>query len=501
MHLRSHYRLWVSTLILLAAITPVGFFAFQWISAQGSPEIRDRNRVIFVAGICTDSPIGTEGNPKTFWEIFRWLADDLGYEIYTDINEPADIYGFSYATDDVIEINPEAISYNPDLTDQSIATVHAPRLRDMILRLRQKYPGERFDIISHSMGGIVSLYAAANYPVVKESLRSILTINSPVQGIGGARELISGALFPCVSFTSDALDDMDNAGPVISAIKNTNWNDAQHDSLFVATIANECDLVVTTLTDYPGGDLGILDTADYQNTFVADSSGCSLLDVIPFPNIDKLKFEHKAPLLVNSNPAAEPTKDAILQSLLTNWEIPGAFLSPPPASRFVKTPELPDLLDGFDQSHAYMANESLEFQPDPTQPDILTRFIQTQPFLANESGELQTDSQAPGIDSTFSISNAFIGNGSLHFTAPIAEPDITTSFAIGVCGDLNGDDIVNVFDAIILLQIAVGLILPTPDQMVLGDLNQDGEINIFDAIIGLQIVVGLTTVSECGLVV
>ena len=70
--------------------------------------------------------------------------------------------------------------------------------------------------------------------------------------------------------------------------------------------------------------------------------------------------------------------------------------------------------------------------------------------------------------------------------------------AVGVCGDLNGDDLVNVFDAIIELQIIVGLIEPTVTQSKLGDLNGDGVINVFDAILMLQDIVGLTEITECG---
>ena len=68
-----------------------------------------------------------------------------------------------------------------------------------------------------------------------------------------------------------------------------------------------------------------------------------------------------------------------------------------------------------------------------------------------------------------------------------------------ICGDLNGDGDVNVFDAIIDLQIIVGLIEPTEAQMILGDVVRDGTINVFDAILLLQDIVGLTEITECGL--
>ena len=81
----------------------------------------------------------------------------------------------------------------------------------------------------------------------------------------------------------------------------------------------------------------------------------------------------------------------------------------------------------------------------------------------------------------------------------VAQPPVLINAQVGgVCGDLNGDDAVNVFDAIILLQIAVGLITPTPDQLVLGDVNQTETINVFDGIIILQHIVGLLTITDCG---
>ena len=66
------------------------------------------------------------------------------------------------------------------------------------------------------------------------------------------------------------------------------------------------------------------------------------------------------------------------------------------------------------------------------------------------------------------------------------------------CGDLNDDGLVNVFDAIIDLQIIVGLIEPTEAQLKLGDVVRDGTINVLDAILLLQHIVGLTVITECG---
>lgn len=70
---------------------------------------------------------------------------------------------------------------------------------------------------------------------------------------------------------------------------------------------------------------------------------------------------------------------------------------------------------------------------------------------------------------------------------------------VGVCGDQNGDSIVNVFDAIIQLQIIVGKVGPTRIQEIFGDVVRDGTINVFDVILTLQAIVGkVPTIEECG---
>jgi hypothetical protein len=67
--------------------------------------------------------------------------------------------------------------------------------------------------------------------------------------------------------------------------------------------------------------------------------------------------------------------------------------------------------------------------------------------------------------------------------------------------DLNGDGIVNIADAVLLMQIAVGFIYPTSDQLAKGDVaplingrpSPDGIIDVGDVIVMLKKVVGLIT--------
>ena len=70
---------------------------------------------------------------------------------------------------------------------------------------------------------------------------------------------------------------------------------------------------------------------------------------------------------------------------------------------------------------------------------------------------------------------------------------------VGVCGDLNDDGNVDVFDAIIILHAIVGNIEPTPAQLVLGDVDRDGSITVFDAILVLKHIVKEIEITECGL--
>ncbi len=75
---------------------------------------------------------------------------------------------------------------------------------------------------------------------------------------------------------------------------------------------------------------------------------------------------------------------------------------------------------------------------------------------------------------------------------------VTVQLLPGVCGDTNGDESVDVFDAILDLQIIVGLVSPSSAHMILGDVVRDGQINVFDAILTLQHIIGLTVITSCG---
>jgi hypothetical protein len=64
------------------------------------------------------------------------------------------------------------------------------------------------------------------------------------------------------------------------------------------------------------------------------------------------------------------------------------------------------------------------------------------------------------------------------------------TLAIGLLGDVDGNGSITPEDAILLLQMYVGLIPWTPRALILGDINQDGVVDTTDAALILRIVVG-----------
>ena len=178
--------------------------------ADASSEGRgERRRVILVAGICSENPAQSMG------EIYRWLQDDLDYEA----NE---ILLFDYrGTTPLVSTGDK---YDKSATFISIGGNgrSAENLRGMINA--QAGPGERFDIVAHSQGGVVSPYANLNHtgqagPSVAGKIHGIVTINSPVQGIDALRFLGSG-IFTCASAADPSVQDMLNDPPIISNVIN-----------------------------------------------------------------------------------------------------------------------------------------------------------------------------------------------------------------------------------------------------------------------------------------
>lgn len=55
-------------------------------------------------------------------------------------------------------------------------------------------------------------------------------------------------------------------------------------------------------------------------------------------------------------------------------------------------------------------------------------------------------------------------------------------------GDLNSDSVLNILDIVILINIILDVIEPTPYQVAVGDINADGEINVVDIVLLVNLI-------------
>ena len=413
-----------------------------------------RHRVLFVPGICSTGPMAIDqdtGKPGTFYEIYRWMVDELGYAPFRDSptsggRPESDVYGFSYGPDvtvneDDLDIDPERVEYSANDTRHSIKNVHAPRLREYLRQMSENYPNEAFDIVAHSMGGVVALYTAARYhDELGNRLHSIVTINSPVKGNGGWRTILSPLVLPCAEIGDAAVLEMNKSTEVMNAIRDFAWNTPEHDSLFVATIANECDPIVTTLiTEYPGADLGIVDNADYADTFVADPSGCAKADLV---NKDKMIFEHKAPLLVTTNTAAAPSKTALITSLILHslndvfFGTVGDVLRPTFSKAGITTPNT--------FRRAFVGNDHVRQHSALEKPLLTGSFAQTRAFLGNDHVRQHPALEKPLLTGSFAQTRAFLGNGGALLQPGLARAPLAVDLDLTRVFMGNQDDLAHV---------------------------------------------------------
>ncbi len=124
------------------------------------------------------------------------------------------------------------------------------------------------------------------------------------------------------------------------------------------------------------------------------------------------------------------------------------------------------------------------------------------------AGTVTTDGAAIGMVTQNNVSFRFAAEGLSQRSHTIEltvrdeagnRDEFISSFDVGaLCGDLTGDGLVNVFDAIATLQIAAGMMEASEIQTIVGDLNRDSEIDVFDAIAVLQVSVRLILITECG---
>lgn len=111
------------------------------------------------------------------------------------------------------------------------AEVYAKPLARVMRDLRSQFKGQGFDIVAHSMGGLITRKVLADDPELAASARRIVTLGSPHHGTGLLSWIRFGPVYQMMSFEShflQALPDLSQSAP----------------SAEVTTVATEQDLVV-----------------------------------------------------------------------------------------------------------------------------------------------------------------------------------------------------------------------------------------------------------------
>ena len=102
--------------------------------------------------------------------------------------------------------------YEPSATCAGVQQA-ADRLKRLIDRIIQLEPGTQFDIVGHSMGGMVAVYMMASLPEEERGhIHSIVTLDSPL--LGEPKQAFGSS---CL-YNSKAWEDIGGLSPVVSVI-------------------------------------------------------------------------------------------------------------------------------------------------------------------------------------------------------------------------------------------------------------------------------------------
>ena len=148
-----------------------------------TPGPEDR-KVIFIQGI--DSESGECG--EDFVERVQWMVDYLVNDSWVRERVPSldsseDFFYFSYrglegyCNDDLHQ--PQ---YNQLNTCDGVGD-GATKLNDLVTALILEHPDVKFDIVAHSMGGMVAAEWLWAYPDVRPRVNSVVTFDSPLRGV------------------------------------------------------------------------------------------------------------------------------------------------------------------------------------------------------------------------------------------------------------------------------------------------------------------------------
>lgn len=79
---------------------------------------------------------------------------------------------------------------------------------------------------------------------------------------------------------------------------------------------------------------------------------------------------------------------------------------------------------------------------------------------------------------------------------PIKDAELSDDTPLLHDGDMNGDGVFDLKDAVLITRIAYGLRQGTEEELAKADLNQDGQVDKWDAFLGTMVLAGVLTMDE-----
>jgi len=371
-------------LMAAAMITVAGHVPTATSADETSPR-----RVILVADVCSRNPAFTMA------ELYQWLQDGLSLDL-------DDLILFDDRDSTPLASTTEAYARADTLISIDGVNGSAYYPREMINSLAG--PGEEFDIVAHGQGGVVSLYAALDRSgqagqAVAGKIHSILTIDSPVQGIELDRFLGSG-LFDCAASNDDSIQDMFLLDGVIQPIVDRNW--AATEKRYVINVANTADIAIAS-----GASL------DGLRSVLATANEPPLRKYLGGDQFNA----HIVTLELISNPLAAPVKGKLVRGLI-EYQLASVFVGG------YSSHSAPGILqpsaDPLKLSKVFLSNQDSELIVKPAQPSQIPAPL-SKVFRFNHDSE-SIVKPAPPSQIPVPLSNVYLANVDLRWDNKPAAP-------------------------------------------------------------------------------
>ena len=104
-------------------------------------------------------------------------------------------------------------------------------------------------------------------------------------------------------------------------------------------------------------------------------------------------------------------------------------------------------------------------------------------FVQGNSASYTIEGVAPG---TYTMKVMKKNHVTREYTVTVSAENVTQDVKIYLLGDINGDGVISVQDALLALQASVGKYTPTAQEQKAGDVNADGTLDVSDALLILQ---------------